>query len=249
MGMSQEDSCEAFLKMIDLLHVGLSYKVKMSLVKKGATDLDRLSFEAWNQSSRAGYSIIMKLFYGQLLNRTKCDECHKESYRFDMFNVLNFPITNSTNTLFDSIGHYVISENMRGENRIECENCGGLRSGKIKKSVYIPPPVLVFCFNRFDNDGHKISKRIDFPIDNVRFPMLFEKPENHTNTYDLVGIGNHSGNLLGGHYWAYCRSGSRWIKADDETISDISWDSLVSSNSYYLVYQRRGINQHFIESS
>jgi ubiquitin C-terminal hydrolase len=79
--------------------------------------------------------------------------------------------------------------------------------------------------------------------------MLFEKVENHTNTYDLVGIGNHSGNLLGGHYCAYCRSGSRWIKADDQTISDISWDSLVSSSAYYLVYQRRGINQHFIESS
>ena len=250
MGMSQEDSCEAFLKMIDLLHMGLSYKVKMSLVKKGATNLDRLSFESWNNEiSRSGYSIIMKIFYGQLLNRTKCDECHKESHRFDMFNVLNFPITNATNTLFDSIGHYVISENMRGDNQIDCENCGGLRAGKIKKSVYIPPPILVFCFNRFDNEGHKISKRIDFPIDNVRFPMLFEKVENHATTYDLVGIGNHSGNLLGGHYWAYCRSGSRWIKADDETISDISCDLLVSSNAYYIVYQRRGINQHFIESS
>lgn len=145
MGMSQEDSCEAFLKIIDLLHTGLSYKVKMSLVKKGASDLDRLSFNAWNNEiRRTDYSIIMKLFYGQLLNRTKCDECQKESYKFDMFNVLNFPITNSTNTLFDSIGHYVISENMRGDNQINCENCGGLRTGKIKKSVYIPPPVLVF---------------------------------------------------------------------------------------------------------
>ncbi len=249
MGMSQEDSCEAFLKIIDLLHIGLSYNVKMSLIKKDASNLDRLSFESWNQSNRACYSIIMKLFYGQLLNRTKCDECHKETYRFDMFNVLNFPITDSTNTLFDSINHYVISENMRGNNQIECEKCGGLRTGKIKKSVYIPPPILVFCFNRFDNDGNKISKRIDFPIDNVRFPMLFEKVENHTNTYDLVGIGNHSGNLLGGHYWAYCRTGSQWIKADDQTISDISWDSLVSLNAYYIVYQKRGINKQFIESS
>ena len=248
MGMSQEDSCEALLKMIDLLHMGLSYKVKMALIKKEASNLDRLSFESWNQSNRAGYSIILKLFYGQLLNRTKCDECHTESYRFDSFNVLNFPISNSTNTLFDSIQQYVISENMRGDNKIECENCKGLRSGKIKKSVYIPPPVLIFCLNRFDNDGHKINKRIDFPIENARFPMLFEKEENRNMTYDLVGIGNHSGNLLGGHYWAYCRSGSHWINANDETISEISRDSLVSSNAYYLVYQRRGISKHFIES-
>ena len=131
MGMSQEDSCEALLKMIDLLHTGLSYKVKMSLIKKGASDLDRLSFESWNQSNRAGYSIILKLFYGQLLNRKKCDECNTESYHFDSFNVLNFPISNSTNTLFDSIQQYVISENMRGDNKIECERCKRLCSGKI----------------------------------------------------------------------------------------------------------------------
>ena len=249
MGMSQEDSCEALLKMIDLLHTGLSYKVKMSLIKKGASDLDRLSFESWNQSNRNGYSIILKLFYGQLLNRTKCDECHTESYRFDSFNVLNFPISNSTNTIYDSIQKYVISEDMRGDNKIECDRCKGLRSGKIKKSVYIPPPIFIFCFNRFDNDGHKINKRIDFPIDNACFPMLFEKEENRNMSYDLVGIGNHSGNLLGGHYWAYCRSGSHWINANDETVSEISRDSLVSSNAYYLVYQRRGITEHFIESS
>ena len=160
-----------------------------------------------------------------------------------MFNVLNFPITNSTNTLFDSIGHYVISENMRGENRIECENCGGLRTGKIKKSVYIPPPVLVFCFNRFDNDGNKISKRIDFPIDNVRFPMLFEKVENHANTYDLVGIGNHSGNLLGGHYWAYTKgTNGNWYEYDDASVKEIDVDSLVSNNAYYLVYVKKKVN-------
>ena len=232
MGMSQEDSCEALLKMIDLLHIGLSYKVKMTLIKNGASDLDRLSFESWNQSNRAGYSIILKLFYGQLLNRKKCDECHTESYHFDSFNVLNFPISNYTNTLCDSIQQYVISENMRGDNKIECDRCKKLCSGKIKKSVYIPSSILIFCFNRFDNDGHKINKKIDFPM-----------------TYDLVGIGNHSGNLLGGHYWAYCRSGCHWINANDETVSEISRDSLVSSNAYYLVYQRRGIPEHFIESS
>jgi len=41
--------------------------------------------------------------------------------------------------------------------------------------------------------------------------------------YDLFGISNHFGSLVGGHYTAFCKNHlvEKWYEFDDENVSEI----------------------------
>ena len=125
---------------------------------------------------------------------------------------------------------------------MHCEKCGRNVTGIRKTSIWRMPPVLTFSFNRYDIRGNKIDKFIDFPVRKCTFPNLVEKQSDTKAVYELVAIGNHSGSVGGGHYWAYTRgTNGRWYEYDDETVCEIDISTLVSRRAYYLVYVRDGM--------
>jgi ubiquitin C-terminal hydrolase len=61
--------------------------------------------------------------------------------------------------------------------------------------------------------------------------------------YDLFAVSNHYGQLLGGHYTAYCKNDGAWFRFNDDHVDEIENDSSIISNAAYnLFYQRRDIN-------
>lgn len=63
-------------------------------------------------------------------------------------------------------------------------------------------------------------------------------------SYDLYSVSNHFGSLCGGHYTAFCKLQNQdgeegWFCLNDEHISKISEDAVISPNAYVLFYVRQ----------
>jgi ubiquitin carboxyl-terminal hydrolase 8 len=252
-GFRQNDAAECFNKIIELLHEGLSYAVSISYDSKQKTELEKieyLSIQCTKSHFEKSYSIPVKIFYGQFQNRVICIECKKVSIQFEPFSMINLPICDKTNTLFDCIDKYTSFEIMDGENKCNCENCKRNTIGKKKIMVWKLPQVLVFSFNRFSG-SRKIDKYIDFPINKVIFNNLVQNEKEKNLIYDLVAVANHSGGVHGGHYWAYTRgTNGKWYDCNDESCSEITTENnIVSNNAYFLVYKKRNILAEIVISS
>jgi len=251
-GYRQHDASEAFIKIIELLHEGLSYRANIRAIETGGKlnyydKINIMSIEAWKKRYSTNFSIPLKMFHGQFWSRKKCENCGQVSHNFDPFSIINLPISEKTNTIWDCINYYILSEELEG---IDCEFCKKKSRSMKKTTVWKTPPVLVFCFNRFDESGNKISKLIDFPINRVNFSDLVDKPSEKKALFDLTAIANHSGNLGGGHFWAYAKNmEGKWHNFNDKNVSEIDDTSyLVTSNAYYLIYVKRGLSVDVIYS-
>ena len=243
-------------KIIELLHEGCSYAVSIEIASKKGQPLtetikmEQLSMECTKMHFEKNYSIPVKLFYGQFQNRVICVECKKISMYYEPFSMINLPICEKTNTLFDCIDAYTSFEIMDGVNKYSCGNCKKETIGKKKIMVWKLPNILVFSFNRFAG-SRKIEKYIDFPINKVIFNNLVQNENAKNVVYDLVAVANHSGGLSGGHYWAYTKgTNGKWFDCNDESCSEITNEGTIVSNSaYFLVYKKRSISAEIVLSS
>ena len=59
--------------------------------------------------------------------------------------------------------------------------------------------------------------------------------------YNLIGIINHQGGPYYGHYTASCLNRNKWYKFNDEIVSYLKENKIVTDSAYVLFYQR--INQ------
>ena len=255
-GFRQNDTTECFNKIIELLHEGLSYSVSIEFEpKKGqllteAYKMEHASVACTKMHFEKNYSIPVKLFYGQFQNRIICIECKTVSMYYEPFSMINLPICEKTNTLFDCIDKYTSFEILDGVNKYSCGKCKKETIAKKKIMVWKLPNVLVFSFNRFSG-SRKIDKYIDFPINKVIFNNLVQNENAKNVIYDLVAVANHSGGLSGGHYWAYTKgTNGKWFDCNDESCSEITNESTIISNSaYFLVYKKRSVSAEIVLSS
>lgn len=102
--------------------------------------------------------------------------------------------------------------------------------------------------------GHRRSKLntlINFPLDNLDMSsFLTNHSQNHhlrsdDYTYDLLGVINHYGNMMGGHYTAYCCSpiDGKWREYNDDKVCSLE-SPVPTREAYILFYQRRSLSKH-----
>ena len=250
-GYNQNDSQEALHKILDLLHESLCYEVDINIIRtnphKKLTEKDKISIEAiesWRKEFNKHYSIPVNLFYGQFYSRLQCQECNSMSRKFDSFNVFELNITNSCNNIYDCLENYILSENIDGDNAVFCDKCKKKTNRMKKISVWKAPDILIFSFSRFRNPVMKINKRVDFPLKNLCLGNVCEKNEDRNAKYDLIGVSNHKGGMMGGHYTSYCKNGNgSWYHFNDSNVDEIDDPNQVISNeAYVIVYERKKID-------
>lgn len=242
----QHDALEAVNVILDLFHMALSYRVTINInVKKSLdllTDRERIelsSLNSWKAAFHSNYSVILNIFYGQFHSRVKCDECNYESSIFEAFNVLTLPIGSGCNTIDDCFNQFVLSDDI---SEWQCDKCKKRCSAKKKISVWRLPPVLFISLKRFTNDGHKIRRRIEFPLKNLVLEKICERYSDKFTQYNLIGVCNHSGHLSSGHYTAYCKNiNGKWYNFNDESYEEMDEGSVVSNEAYILVYESKNI--------
>jgi hypothetical protein len=149
-----------------------------------------------------------------------------------------------TITLDDCLREFSKQENLDKNNEWYCSQCKSFKEASKKIDIWRVPQIVIIHLKRFvytKNWRDKISTFVDFPLRGLELDPYIVDPNNRGNIYDLYAISNHSGNLGGGHYTAYCRNSEdgKWYSHNDSSVRTVNGPDVVSSDAYVLFYQRR----------
>ena len=97
------------------------------------------------------------------------------------------------------------------------------------------PQVLLIQVLRFNIRLQKISDFVKFPLQ-LTNPHISNGNE-QSFSYQLRGLIVHVGSSLNsGHYICYFFTKGNWYKADDSTITPVSWQRVSTLQAYMLLY-------------
>ena len=141
--------------------------------------------------------------------------------------------------LEDLLNNFNEIEKLTKDNQWYCPKCKNFQLADKKMEIYSANEVLIIHLKRFRNN-RKIENLVEFPIEELNLGnYMSNKKEKYI--YDLFAVANHSGNLHGGHYYAYCKNNidGEWYEFNDSHVSKIDKKKVVNDNAYVLFYNRR----------
>jgi ubiquitin C-terminal hydrolase len=231
--ISQEDSPTALRILLDTIHNECCDKEgsKFSVTKN--KDFLSLAKNAYKRHIMVdGYSIINKLYKGQLYVSCVCSNCsHVSSGQFDIFGEIIVELDK------DSI-HECVDSFLNKIEIIEdyaCEKCNKRTNVYKKNNIIVFPKRLIIYLNRYKS----ILKNIkNIHIDkNLYFTSINDK----TIAYELSAVVHHTGQFIDrGHYVTDIIKENIIYRADDDIITKIDYlnDDFVSNSAYLMIYNR-----------
>ncbi|KAI8337200.1 hypothetical protein BC941DRAFT_427009 [Chlamydoabsidia padenii] len=167
---------------------------------------------------------IKKLFVGKMKSYIKCINVDYESSRSEDYYDIQLNVKGCKD-LEESFKDYIAEETLEGDNKYHAEGYGlqDAKKGVIFESF---PPVLHLQLKRFEYDIMrdtmvKINDRHEFPLSIDLEPYLDESADrSSSHEYVLHGVLVHSGDLSGGHYFAFVKPNTegKWLKFDDDRV-------------------------------
>jgi ubiquitin carboxyl-terminal hydrolase 8 len=242
-GYSQNDVSEFLLFIIDCFHNSLSREIKMIINGTPQDETDNLAIKCFKMIQTTyskDYSEIWNLFYGVNVSEiTRVDNNKIISQNPEPFFMVDLPIppNNKSPSLTDCFDYYVegeIIENYRDEEAKETIN--------IKKRIlfWSFPNILAIDLKRFNNRFQKNQIHVSFPINNLDLSpyVIGYKKDNYK--YELYGVCNHSGGVMGGHYTAYVKNANgKWYHFNDTLVSEVGiTESIITPKAYVLFYRK-----------
>ena len=141
-----------------------------------------------------------------------------------------FPLPPSVD-LMDAFQHYKKDNQLGGQNKLYCQQCGNTCDHIQSNHFYTLPEYLVINLNR--GEGNKFQVGSTFP------EILDLKNEVQTNLeshkYRLIGVITHLGpHGTGGHYIAYgfLEEKNKWYKFDDSRVTESSFNEAKTSKPF-----------------
>jgi ubiquitin carboxyl-terminal hydrolase 8 len=246
-GYSQNDLPEFLLFLIDCFHTSLSREIKMTISGKPENETDIVAikcFEMIKNMYSKEYSEIWNLFYAVHVSEITNLETGKQiNLTPEPYFMIDLPIpaNNKSPSLIDCFNLYVEGEVMEGEN--------GWYNSETKERINIRkkiqfwsfPNILVIDFKRFNARFQKNQILITFPLDDLDLSEYVIGYKKETYKYELYGVCNHSGGVMGGHYTAYVKNANgKWYHFNDTSVSEVGLnDSIISPKAYVLFYRKK----------
>lgn len=216
----QNDIQEFIMLVLNLFHD--AFKTDLQEKKN-----NKIFEKEWYTFFKNDYSVIVDLFYGQVMTKLKNidnDKIVSTSYQPVCFFAL--PVTVNECNIYDCIDLYLKDELIS----LAIDN----EETTVRKSITVTkfPNILIITLNRFDSLNNKINSVVDIPeiLDMSRYS---KKPIE----YDLYTICNHTGSCNSGHYTSYCKNNNKWYEFNDNTV--IKLKELNKTNAYCLFYKKR----------
>ena len=243
-GFNQNDLPEFLIFIIDCFHNALSREVNMTIEGVVQDEKDKIAvkcFERIKQMYENDYSEIWKLFYGVHVSQLECIETgEKFSMVPEPFFIINLsiPINNKCPTLVDCFDLYVKGEIMDGDNCVE------KRGKKVSANKNIMfwnfPDILVIDIKRFNSMNRKNQVMVDFPLENLNLSKYVIGYEKNKYVYDLYGVCNHSGSVMGGHYTAFVKNANgKWYHYNDTSVSEVAMERQIKTSKAYCFFYRK----------
>jgi ubiquitin carboxyl-terminal hydrolase 8 len=246
-GYSQNDLPEFLLFIIDCFHTALSREIKMNISGEIENDTDKIAvkcYEVIKKMYTNEYSEIWNLFYGIHVSEIRSTENNEiiqmNPEPFFMIN-LPIPLNNNNPTLYDCLDLYVEGEILQNENAWFNEEKGVKQDIQKKISVWSFPSILVMDLKKFNARNIKTNILVSFPLDELNLSKYVIGYKKNSYIYELFGVCNHSGGVLGGHYTAYVKNANgKWYHFNDTSVTEIGIkESIISSKAYCLFYRKK----------
>ncbi|XP_058498164.1 ubiquitin carboxyl-terminal hydrolase 19 isoform X4 [Solea solea] len=158
-------------------------------------------------------------------------------------------------TLEQCLNLFTKPEVLAPEEAWYCPKCQQHREASKQLLLWRLPNVLIIQLKRFSFRSFiwrdKINDMVDFPVRNLdlsKFCIGQKDEMQQPPIYDLYGVINHYGGMIGGHYTAYARlpsdknsqrSDVGWRLFDDSTVTMVEESQVVTRYAYVLFYRRR----------
>ena len=213
---------------------------ELSTLNKTKIECDKEFDEVFRKREN---SLIMDVFYGQLINIFKC-ECNFETYSFEK--ILDLPLLLPKERISidikDLLKDYFECERIKFETK--CENCKKKEWHMKQIKISQPPNILILSLQRQNpRTGTKNNSYVDFSDElDMSIYLDHECWNKNDAKYSLYGIGNHTGSIDFGHYYAYIKINNSWYEFNDSSVSPYSKGSSNSSrNAYILFYKKNNL--------
>lgn len=166
-------------------------------------------------------------------------------------------LAKDTITLEQCLDWFTEPEILSSDEAWYCPTCKDHREASKTLSLWRLPHTLIIQLKRFSFKystfacREKIDKMVDFPIrglDMSKFTIGSECANDPPPIYDLYGVVNHMGMLLGGHYTSYARCAHPynhlqnelgWREFNDTIVTAIDNEKKVVSQNAYLLFYRQ----------
>jgi ubiquitin C-terminal hydrolase len=249
-GYSQNDLPEFLLFIIDCFHNSLSREINVTICGKPENETDTIAikcFEMIKNMYSKDYSEIWNLFYAVHISEiTSLETGDRIQITPEPYFMIDLPIpsNNKSPTLIDCFNLYVEGEILEGDNAWFNEEKKVKENIKKKIIFWSFPNILVIDFKRFNSKNKKNQILITFPIENLDLSSYIVGYKKNTYQYDLYGICNHSGSVLGGHYTSYVKNANnKWYHFNDTSITEISnTENIITEKAYCLFYRKKETN-------
>ena len=248
-GYAQNDMPEFLLFFLDCMHNSISRGVVMKISGTPANGVDDMAIQCYNMLKTTyskEYSEIMDLFYGIFVSEIISKETNiRHSMKPESYFVLNLPVLDAdriATNLYGCFDFFTKPEILEGDNAWFNEKTGAKEGIKKQISFWNFPNILVITMNRFTPDGmYKINSLIDFPLDGLDLSRYVRGYNPKSFVYDLFGVCNHVGGVMGGHYTAFVRNASnQWLHYNDQNVEPIeNPQTVVSPMAYCLFYRKK----------
>jgi ubiquitin carboxyl-terminal hydrolase 8 len=246
-GYSQNDLPEFLLFIIDSFHTSLSREIKMTISGNPENETDKIAiqcFEMIKNMYSKDYSEIWNLFYAIHVSEISNLETGKTiKITPEPYFMIDLPIpeNNKSPSLLDCFNLYVEGEVLEGENGWYNEETKERINIRKKIQFWSLPNILVIDFKRFNNRFQKNQINITFPFNDLDLSTYVIGYKKEIYKYELYGVCNHSGGVMGGHYTAYVKNANgKWYHFNDTSVSEVSnTDSIISPKAYVLFYRKK----------
>jgi len=239
LGNNQNDVQEFLLYLIDKLHNGLMKKVNMNIVGEVKNDLDKQALNAmkiWKTFFKDNYSYIVELFYSQISSSIFNMEDKLLSVNYDPNCFYTLTVNENTKNLYDCFDLYTKKETISELELYKYKD----KYIQIKKEIkfWSTPKILIILLKRFNNDGNKINKNVDFPLEYLNLNKYCVGYKRQNNIFNLIGVCNHIGSLSGGHYYSYCKTDNKWFNFNDTEVNSLEESDIITNKAYCLFYRK-----------
>ena len=241
---SQNDSHEFLLFILDCFHNSLKREVDMKIKGNIESEQDKLAVSCYKMIKNLyenEYSEILNLFFGIHVSQISDIDNQVLSYNPEPFLNIDIPIPEKKNiSIIDCLDEYTNYELLDKENQWFYEKLNKKIDAKKNIIFWSFPEIFIVTFKRFKNSLKKDQRLIDFPIENLNLSKYVKGYDKQGYIYDLYGIINHSGNLMGGHYWSYIKNANgNWYTFNDTIVKQMEVNKLISVNAYCLFYKKK----------
>lgn len=118
----------------------------------------------------------------------------------------------------------------------KCKRCKNYQTAMKSVKLVKLPEMLVVQLKRFNFllKAEKNCALVTYPVENFQISPAFA-----SESYSLCGIVDHKGDVDGGHYKATCKVGNRWCQFNDQKVTPINTERIVTEENYILFFQRK----------